>query len=134
MTDTTIDVLLVDDFRDIVDVYRRLIDSSPGLRCVGTLDSVKDLVQHVELMQPHVVVIDLSMPGQKPLQAIADLAERCPQVRAIAFSGYDDDDTIGAVLDAGAWGLVSKHRNPESILDAIRSVARGEAINNTGNR
>src|SRR4029434_6296732 len=76
MTDTTINVLLVDDFRDISDVYRRLIDSSPGLRCVGTLDSVNELGHHVESLQPHVLVIDLSMPGQQPLKAIASLAEQ----------------------------------------------------------
>ena len=128
MTDSPINVLLVDDFRDISEVYRRLIDSSPGLRCVGTLDSITDIVTHVGSLQPHIVVIDLSMPGQQPLKAIATLAESCPNVRTIAFSGYDDDDTVSAVMDAGAWGLVSKHKNPEAILDAIRMVARGEAI------
>jgi two-component system uhpT operon response regulator UhpA len=128
VTDSPINVLLVDDFRDISEVYRRLIDSSPGLRCVGTLDSIADIVTHVGSLQPHIVVIDLSMPGQQPLKAIATLAESCPHVRTIAFSGYDDDDTVSAVLDAGAWGLVSKHKNPEAILDAIRMVARGEAI------
>ena len=132
MTNSPIDVLLVDDFRDISEVYRRLIDSCPGLRCVGTLDTVNDIVNHVGSLQPHVVVIDLSMPGQQPLQAIAALAERCPNVRTIAFSGYDDDDTVAAVLDAGGWGLVSKHKNPEAILDAIRTVARGEALNGRG--
>ena len=129
MTDTTINVLLVDDFRDISDVYRRLIDASPGLRCVGTLDSVNELGRHVESLQPHIVVIDLSMPGQQPLKAIASLAEQFPNVRTIAFSGYDDQDTVGAVLDAGGWGLVSKHGNPEAILDAIRSVAGGRPLN-----
>jgi len=131
MTDTTVNVLLVDDFPGIADVYRRLIDLSEGLRCVGTLDSVGDLVQQVESLQPQVVVIDLSMPGQQPLRAIANLAQRCPNVRTIAFSGYDDEATINAVLDAGGWGLVSKHKHPDTIVDAIRSVARGEMINAT---
>lgn len=128
MTDSHINVLLVDDFRDISEVYRRLIDSSPGLRCVGTLDSVTDIVQHVGSLQPHIVVIDLSMPGQQPLQAISTLSQQCPNVRVIAFSGYDDEDTVDAVIDAGGWGLVSKHKNPEAILDAIRTVARGQPI------
>jgi len=66
------------------------------------------------------VVLDLTMPGPDPVEAIRVLAERAPSCRVIAFSGYDDPETKDEVCRAGAWGLVSKHGEPRDLLRAIR--------------
>lgn len=116
-------VLLVDDSADITDLYGRMIDAEPDLVCAGALHSADSLVESVSRVLPCVVVIDLTMPGEDPLAAIRSLAAShpCP---IIAFSGYDDPETHGAALDAGAWSLVSKHGEPTRLLREIRRISR----------
>ncbi|HYE03070.1 MAG TPA: response regulator transcription factor [Phycisphaerales bacterium] len=118
-------VILVDDSPDITGLYRRLVDSEPDMCCVGTLGSATGLEQLARGSGADVVVVDLSMPGPEPLEAIRALVEQSPGCRVVAFSGYDDEQTASAAYSAGAWGLVSKHDSPEALLVAIRRVAAG---------
>src|SRR5262252_3954929 len=94
-----ISVLVVDDSLDISELYRKLLDDAPGLRCIGTLSSADHLLREVESLQPDIVMLDLTMPGKSPLAALREIAERCPATRVIAFSGYDDPRTIDAAID-----------------------------------
>ncbi len=124
----SISVLCVDDSADIRDLYRQLIDAEPDLRCVGTLEGAEGLVEEVVRTEPDVVLLDLTMPGPDPLSAVEELSRRRPETRVLLFSGYDDAETADAALDAGAWGLVSKHGDSDRVLAAIRAVAGGEIV------
>ncbi|HLU39049.1 MAG TPA: response regulator transcription factor [Planctomycetota bacterium] len=119
-------VLCVDDSMDIAELYRLLIDAEPDMRCVGVVTDPADVVATVARTGANQVLLDLTMPGPvTPLSVIRALAETSPDVRVVAFSGYDDEATQHAALDAGAWGFVSKHAGPSDVLDAIRQVATG---------
>ena len=74
-----------------------------------------------------IVVLDLTMPGRTPLEALGELSRTNPGVRTIVFTGHDDPSTITAAADAGAWGLVSKMGEPGDLIKAVRRVAAGEA-------
>lgn len=103
----------------------RLVRGQPDLEDVGTLDSADGLVEEVGRSEPDIVVLDLTMPGRPPLDAIRVITERFVRCRVIAFSGYDDADTVAGALGAGARALISKHGDPSDIISAIRRVAAG---------
>ena len=126
MPSDVVKVLCVDDNPDLGRLYRTVIDAQPGMKCVGCLDSADGLIGEVERTQPDVVLIDLTMPGRDPLDAIRELAAAHPQTRAIVFSGIDDAATVDRAVEAGAWGYVSKSRDIHSVVDAIRRVSSGE--------
>ncbi|MDX2132375.1 MAG: response regulator transcription factor [Planctomycetota bacterium] len=126
--DATIRVLVIDDSPDITDLFARLISAQRGLACVGTLHHAEDLAGHAARLRPHVIVLDLTMPGKDPLDAIAELERACPQVRVVGFSGYDSPRMADAVLNAGGWGLISKHGEVADVIEAIRDVASGEVV------
>jgi DNA-binding NarL/FixJ family response regulator len=125
-------VLVVDDSEDISSLYRNVIDQEPDLECVGTLPDADKLVEVVLERRPNLVLLDLSMPGRSPLEVVRELAERCPDTRVVFLSGYDDPDTVRSVLDAGAWGLASKHGTPPDVLSMLRRVHRGEICFRSG--
>src|SRR6185503_17105198 len=105
MNDRTIRVLLVDDNADMTAVYSRLIDAEPDMRAVWTLGAADELFMEARRLRPDVVVLDLTMPGRQPIDALKELSAEAPDVRTIVFSGYDDAHTIDEVTAAGAWGL-----------------------------
>ncbi len=121
-------VLCVDDSRDITEMYRSFIDEESDMCCVGMLGDAAALVAEVERTGATVVLLDLTMPGPDPLGVVRQLNEVRPDVRVLAFSGYDDESTVTAALDAGAWGLVSKHGRHEEVLTGLRRIAAGEVV------
>ncbi len=65
------------------------------------------------------------MPGKDPLEALRELDAAFPRVRTIIISGHGDAAFIDRVFAAGAWGYVSKGDEPDTVLQAVREVAKG---------
>jgi len=115
-------VLFVDDNEDLRNMMCRLIDSAPGMKSAGSIESADALEAEVEKRNPDVVLIDLTMPGRSPLLAIHALSKLGIRVKVVAYSGHDDPETISSALDAGASELVSKSLDPQSVVAAIRRI------------
>lgn len=127
MESSRIKVLCIDDSADVARLYARLVDSEPGMQCVGVLDCADHLTTEARRLGPDVVVLDLTMPGRDPLEALRELSAAIPDVRVIVFSGHSDRQTIDSAVMAGAWGFVAKHSDPMDVLACIRRVASGES-------
>lgn len=119
-------VLVVDDSDDLASILVAMIESQSDLSCVGRLSSADRLLEEVNAKKPSIVVLDLTMPGRNPLDAMAETASACPESRFIVLSGYDDPDRIDEAVDHGAWGFVSKNGDFEQLVAAIRTVSRGQ--------
>ena len=122
-------VLCVDDSADTTAVLRMMIDGEPLLQCVGCLTSADALSETLRGLDPpvDVVVLDATMPGKNPLEAMRELMVEFPGARVILYSGYDDQPFIDRALQAGAWGCVSKRGDPETIMGAVHEAASGQA-------
>ncbi|MDZ4830020.1 MAG: response regulator transcription factor [Phycisphaerae bacterium] len=120
-------VLCVDDSADMSEMLALFIRRQPDMEDAGVLGSAEGIVDEVIRCRAAVVVLDLTMPGPSPLEAIRELRNQVPSCRVIAFSGYDDQDTRESAQRAGAWELVSKHGDLSDILKAIRRVVDQEA-------
>jgi two-component system response regulator DesR len=122
-------VLCVDDNSEMTLVLRLMIDAEPMMRCVGCLGSADHLLQRVRGLEPppDVMVLDATMPGRDPLEAMRQVAAEFPAIRAIVYSGHGDPGFVERARDAGAWGCVSKREEPDTILRAVREVAAGRA-------
>jgi len=80
-------------------------------------------VEMAERMMPHVVVMDIGMPGLNGIEATRQIVERVPSVRVIALSAYADRRLIAEVLKAGASGYLLKESAFEELAEAIRTAA-----------
>lgn len=121
----SIRVLCVDDSADMTAVMRMMMESEPGMECVGCLASADDLIVEVRRVSPppNVVILDAVMPGRNPMEAMAALAAAFPAIRIIILSGHDDADFVERAIHAGAWGCISKRAHPDAILQAVREAA-----------
>jgi two-component system response regulator DesR len=123
-----IKVLCVDDSARLTAAWQRLFQRQPDLEMVASLPSADDLVATVKDRKPDVVLMDLTMAGRDPLDAMSELARVEPDVRVLVCTGLTDPVLVERAMDAGAWGFVTKVEDPDRIIDAIRRVARGQVV------
>lgn len=124
--DGLLGVLCVDDNEQVAEAVRVQLGRSEGFRWMGWLATADTLLERVEQEQPESVVLDIDLPGLSPFDALAELAERWPDVRVVMFSGHVGYDLIERALEAGAWGYVSKNDGEDALIAALRRVASGE--------
>lgn len=126
---TPISVALVDDHRVVTRSLRSYLESFPDFRVVGIATSGEELLEHLSTWQPQVVVQDLLLPGGiDGIETTRRIVERAPSVRVLALTASTDEARMMAVLRAGAAGYLRKDAEPETLLSAIRAVARGRTF------
>lgn len=121
-------VLLIDDEPRLVRAWERLFASEPGIELVGTRDRADGLLSTVTELKPDVVVIDLTMPGVDPLDAIRQIVDAEPATHCVVYSAHGAPDILRAAHDAGARGYIDKVRAPMEMFPTIRRVAAGEVV------
>lgn len=119
-------VMLVDDHAVVRMGFKLLLQAEPDIEVVAEADSGEAACQGVAAAAPDVVVMDLSMAGMGGLEAIKRLLAHQPQLRILALSAHEDTSHSRRALQAGALGYLSKRSAPEALIDALRSIARGQ--------
>jgi DNA-binding NarL/FixJ family response regulator len=126
----TIRVLLADDQTLIRAGFRSLIDSADDLVVVGEAATGTEAVALAASTHPDVVLMDIRMPELDGLSATRQIAadDRLAGVRVLVLTTFEVDEYVLQALRAGASGFIGKGVEPHELLDAIRLVARGEAL------
>ncbi|WP_341953682.1 response regulator transcription factor [Salinibacterium sp. TMP30] len=127
-TETDIRVLLVDDQSLIRLGFTMVLRSVDGITVVGEADDGAAGVALTESLRPDVVIMDVRMPGVDGIEATSLIASRFPLTRVIILTTFDLDEYAFAGLRAGASGFLLKDARPAELIQAIRSVAAGDAI------
>ncbi len=119
-------VLLVDDHAVVREGYRRLLERSRDICVVGEAATAAEAYQVFCQVNPDVVVMDISLPDVSGIEGMRRLLLREPGARILAFSIHDEAIFPSRAFKAGAAGYVTKASAPEVLVDAVRTVARGE--------
>jgi two-component system response regulator NreC len=122
-----ITVVLADDHGVVRAGLRALLDSQPDLCVVGEAADGASAVEITQQTRPHVVVADLSMPGGG-LEAIRQITALGLPTRVLVLTVHAEERYLLPVLEAGGSGYVRKSSAHTDLLDAIRTVARGEVF------
>ena len=121
-------VLAVDDMSDILAMVRLILDGEHGIECVGALASADNLVEEARKARAGIVVLGSNLQGHAQFEAMCELTAMMPEARVIVYSGHDDPEFIERAMACGAWGRVSKHDHPETIVAAVREIAAGRTF------
>ncbi|WP_035601524.1 response regulator transcription factor [Haloferula sp. BvORR071] len=123
----TTDVAIVEDNAALGNGLRKIVESAPDCRCVGVWTSAEDALKKIDAFRPHVVLMDINLPGMSGIEATARVKQHLPEVQVIMVTVYRDHDKIFAALKAGASGYLLKRSTPADVRDAIRDVRSGGA-------
>jgi DNA-binding NarL/FixJ family response regulator len=125
-----IGVVVVDDQTLVRAGFRVLIESSPDIDVLGEAADGREAVEVVAATKPDVVLMDIRMPEMDGIEATRRiLAEAEPeQTRVIILTTFELDEYVYEALRSGASGFLLKDVPPEQLLEAIRTVAAGNAL------
>ena len=126
----TIRVVLADDQALIRAGFQVLIDSAPDLEVVAQAADGAAAVAAVAATGADVVLMDIRMPGVDGLEATRRITadEALAGVRVLVLTTFELDEYVFQALQAGASGFLGKGVEPAELLDAIRTVAQGDAL------
>jgi DNA-binding NarL/FixJ family response regulator len=120
-------IALVDDHRVVTRSLKAYLESFPDFEVVGIAAGGEELLKHLSEWRPQIVLLDLLMPGGwDGIETTRRILERAPDVRVIALTASLDEPRMMGVLRAGAAGYIRKDAEPETLLAAVRAVARGK--------
>ena len=123
-----IDVLLVDDHAVVRTGYKAYLSLSDDIGEIYEAERGEVACQVYSQFQPHVVIMDLSMPGIGGLESIRRMLFRDPDCKILVFSIYNDTIFVIRALNAGAKGYITKNSKPDILIAAVRQVAAGNTF------
>jgi len=125
---TRVHVLVVDGQAVTRAGLRRLLEGYPDLEIVGEAsDGVQAVSEALEL-GPQVVLMDTQLPNNQTLEALRQIKQLNADTRVLLLSGLDREDYLYEALRAGADGYILKDIAPDELVQAVRTVARGEML------
>lgn len=123
-----INVLLVDDHAILRDGIRSLLELEPDIKVVGESTSGIDILKKIDQLQPDVILMDINMPEQNGIEVMAMVKKVHPSVKVIMLTMYNHDEYFLSAIREGADGYLLKDSPSQQVVEAIRSVARGESV------
>jgi DNA-binding NarL/FixJ family response regulator len=127
VTSDEIRVLIVDDQELMRAGFRMILQSEPDLRVVAEAADGDQAMAAADLHQPHVVLMDVQMPGTNGLAATRQIVAGTA-CAVLILTTFDREDYLFEALQAGASGFLLKNASPEDLISAVRIVARGDAM------
>ena len=119
-------IVLADDHLVVREGVRDRLAAEPGLAVVGEASDGTAALALVRALRPDVAVLDVEMPGLTGVEVARAIRDEGLGTRVLVLSGYDAAEYVGALLDAGAAGYLTKDESLASIVAAVRGVAAGE--------
>ncbi|MER5399509.1 response regulator transcription factor [Streptomyces sp. NPDC002599] len=130
----TIRVVLADDQNLVRAAFAMLVETARDMEVVGQAATGREAVELARTGRADLVVMDIRMPDLDGIEATRLIAadEDLAGVRVLVLTTYDTDEHIVEALRAGASGFLVKDTRPAELLDAIRTVAAGDALLSPG--
>ncbi len=120
-------IILVDDHVILRQGTAELLRHEPDIDVVGEAGDGQAAIDLVGIHRPHIVVMDVRMPGTSGVEATRHIRETWPDVQVLILTAHDDDQYVFSLLEAGASGYLLKNAPITELVKAIRQVHAGES-------
>lgn len=126
----SIRVLLADDQAMVRAGFRMILESEPDIEVIGEAEDGEKAVSAARGLQPDIVLMDVQMPTMDGLEATRRIAslDLPKPVHVLILTTFERDEYIFEALRSGASGFLLKNASPEDLIDAVRTVAEGNAL------
>lgn len=124
-------VLIYDDSDQFRNAVALLVEQTEGFEIVGAFNNCETIVEDVAVLKPHVILMDIDMPGITGIQGVCTIRQKNDIVKIIMLTVFDNDQNIYDSIRFGANGYVLKKTVHATIINAIKDVLEGGAPMNS---
>ena len=126
MSADPIRVILADDHAVVRAGLRAVLGASPDIEVIGEASDGAEAVELAERLDPDVVIMDLTMDRMDGTAATREIVAKKLRARGLVLTMHAEEDYLLPVLEAGAAGYLMKNAADRELVDAVRTVARGD--------
>jgi DNA-binding NarL/FixJ family response regulator len=123
-----INILLVENHALVMESIRQSLEREADFAVVGEAADGEEAVRMARELKPDVIVMDISLPKINGIEATKQIKEFHPSAIILGLTAYDYEQYIFPLLDAGAAGYLLKDISSRELINAIKTVYRGEAV------
>ncbi len=120
-------VLIADDHALFRYGLKAMLRSEQDFEVAGEAETGEEAVELAAELKPHVVLMDIQMPGINGIEATRRILELNPDIGIVVVTMFGEDDSVFAAMRAGARGYVLKGADADEVVKVLRAVADGEA-------
>jgi len=126
-SDEVIRLMIVDDQPLIRRGLAMLLDAEADIEVVGTAKDGQQAIELAAELSPHVIIMDLQMPGVGGVVATREITAQMPDTRIVVLTTFDHDDLVFDAIRAGAHAYLLKDATEAEVLSTVKAVNRGES-------
>jgi two-component system response regulator NreC len=119
-------LLLVDDHPIVLEGIRSHLSAQPEFEVVGDGKNGQEALHKARLLQPDIILLDISMPGMTGLETIIRLRKSAPQLWILVVTMHCSKEYISQIIAAGVRGYILKDSSPSELVQAIKLIAEGQ--------
>lgn len=123
-----IKIILAEDHVVVRQGTRQLLEREPDFEIIGEAGDGEEAVKLATKLPVDVIIMDVSMPTLSGIEATRQIKALVPSVAVLVLTGYDYDEYIFSLLEAGAAGYLLKSVSGDELIGAIREVHAGEPV------
>ncbi len=127
MIEQKIKVAIYEDNKALCNSLSQLIESFPDFEMVGVYNNAINVLQNTSKVQPHVILMDIDMPGMSGITAVGLVHKNFPEIKVMMQTVFDDDEKVFNSICSGAVGYLLKKTKPLQIIEAIKEANKGGA-------
>ena len=123
--DKPISVVIVDDHQVVLDGFMARLELEPDIDVIGTASNGLEAIEVSKVLNPDVILMDISMPIMNGIEATGVIKEERPESKILMLTMHDNREYIMKVMQAGAVGYMLKEISADKMVQAIKTVNQG---------
>jgi DNA-binding NarL/FixJ family response regulator len=117
---------IIDDHEVVINGLKSMLSNESEVNIVLTANNGEQLLRQLETSRPDVLLMDIQMEGMDGVELTRQVHKLNPNIRIIAFSSFDDTRYVRQIIRNGANGYLLKNAAQQTIVEAIKTVIKGE--------
>jgi DNA-binding NarL/FixJ family response regulator len=118
-------VAIIEDLEKIRAGLVALISGTDGFECTGDWGTVEEALARINLAMPHILLVDIGLPGMSGIEGIRLLKERYPELLLLVLTVHEDPERIFSALCVGACGYLLKGTPPARLIESLQEALEG---------